>query len=140
MDMEEQAVKEIKELLHGTRVANLVGVLNDKNMTLTPLGDAKVKGKDAVGVRVASKGHRDVNVYFDKKTGYLLKTEGRGLNPNTKQEGTQEKYFADYHDVQGCKVPRKVEVYNDGNLFVEAEVTETQLLERLDDSTFKRPG
>jgi hypothetical protein len=139
MEMDEQAIKEIKELLHVTRVANLVGVVNDKNFTLAPLGEAKVKGKDAVGVRVSYKGHRDVNVYFDKKTAYLLKTEGRGMNPNTKQEGNQEKYFFDYHDVQGTKVPRKVEVYNDGNLFVEADVLETQLLEKLDDSTFKRP-
>jgi hypothetical protein len=65
--------------------------------------------------------------------------EGRALNPLTKQEANQEKFFGEYHDVNGRKTPRKVEIHNDGQLFVEVEVLDMQLLERHDDSTFNRP-
>ena len=138
-DLDEQSKKEIQETLHAMRVANMVGVLADKRFAIAPLGYLKVKDKEAIGVRVSYQGHRDVNLYFDKGSGLLVKMEGRGLNPLTKKEANQEKFFSDYHDVDGRKSPRKVEVHNDGQLFVEVEVLEIQLLERHDDSTFKRP-
>ena len=138
-DLDEQATKEIQEILHAMRVGNLVGVLSDKSFTLAPLGDLKVKDKEAVGVRVSHEGKRDVNLYFDKASGLLVKMEGRALNPLTKQEANQEKLFGDYHDVNGRKTPRKVEIHNDGQLFVEVEVLDMQLRERHDDSTFQRP-
>ena len=50
-----------------------------------------------------------------------MKTEGRSLDPLTKQEVNQEKFFSAYKDVQGRKVPHKVEVQHDGKPFVEAE-------------------
>jgi hypothetical protein len=138
-DLDDKANKEIQEILHAMRVGNLVGVLRDKTFTLALLGDLKVKDKDAVGVRVSHPGKRDVNLYFDKTSGLLAKMETRALNPLNMQECNQEKFFADYHEVDGRKSPRKVEVHNDGQLFVEVEVLELQLLDRHDDSTFKRP-
>jgi hypothetical protein len=138
-DLDDKANAEIQELLHAMRVANMVGVLSDKTFTLAPLGELKVKDKDAVGVRVSHPGKRDVNLYFDRASGLLVKLEGRGLNPLTNQEANQEKFFSDYHEVDGRKSPRKVEVHNDGQLFVEVEILEIQLLDRHDDSTFKRP-
>jgi len=139
VDLDDKTNTEIKEILHATRVGNLVDVLRDKSFKLAPLGEAKVKDKDAIGVRISLEGRRDVNLYFDKGSGLLVKTEGRGLDPINKQEINQEKYFSDYHDVAGRQTPRKVEVHNDGKLFVEAEVLEIQLLEKHDDSKFKRP-
>jgi len=139
MELDDKTTAEIKEILHASRVGNLVDVLQNKKFKLAPLGEIKVKDKDAVGVRVSFEGKRDVNVFFDKTSGLLLKTEGRGLDPVSKQEVNQEKFFADYHDVDGRKTPRKVEVHNDGKIFVEAEILEIKLLEKLDDSTFKRP-
>ncbi len=138
-DLDNKANKEIQEILHAMRVANLVGVITDKSFTLAPLGELKVRNKDAIGVRISHPGNRDVNLYFDRASGLLAKMEGRGLNPLTNQEANQEKFFFDYREVDGRKSPRKVEVHNDGKLFVEVEVLEIQLLERHDDSTFKRP-
>ena len=42
-------------------------------------------------------------------------------------------------EVDGRKSPRRVEIHNDSKLFVEVEVLELQLLERHEESTFKRP-
>jgi hypothetical protein len=138
-DLDDKANKEIQEILHAMRVGNLVGVLAENAFTLAPLGELKVKDKDAAGVRVSHPAKRDVNLYFDKSSGLLVKLEGRGFNPLTNQEANQEKFFSDYHEVDGRKSPRRVEVHYDGKLFVQVEVVELQLLERHDDSTFKRP-
>jgi hypothetical protein len=139
IDLDDQMVNELKEILHAARVANFTETLTDKNFKLASLGEVKVKGKDAVGVRVSYAGRRDVNLYFDKASGLLVKTEGRGLDPLSKQEVNQEKFFTDYHDVQGRKIPHKVEVQHDGKVFIEAEVLELRLLDKHDASTFNKP-
>jgi hypothetical protein len=139
IDLDEKAIVEIKEILHATRVGNLLAPLRDPTFNLVALGEAKVKEADAVGVRVSCKGRRDVNLYFDKASGLLVKTEARSLDPVSKQEVNQEKFFSDYRDVEGRKSPRKVAIHNDGKLFLELEIVDLQLLERHEDGTFQRP-
>src|SRR5947209_137181 len=53
-------------------VTSLVA-LKDKGFTLTPLGESKVEGDAAVGIKVSHKGHRDVELYFSKKSGLVVK-------------------------------------------------------------------
>jgi hypothetical protein len=138
-ELDDKEISEVKEILHATRVGNLLAVVRDKEFKLAALGPAKVKDKDAVGVRVSYAGRRDVNLYFDKGSGLLVKTEGRSLDPVNKQEVNQEKFFTEYREVSGRQSPRKVEVYNDGKLFMEAEVLELRLLEKHDENTFNKP-
>jgi hypothetical protein len=138
-ELDDKAVTEIKELLHAARVSNLTATLKDKNFKFAALGEVKVKDKDAVGVRVSYEGRRDVNLYFDKSSGLIVKAEGRGMDPVRNEEVNQEKFFSAYRDVDGRKTPRKVEILHDGKAFVEAEVLELRLFDRHDDSTFNRP-
>jgi hypothetical protein len=139
VDLDDKAVEEIKEILHATRVGNLVAPLKDPKFKLAGLGEAKVKDRDAVGVRVSYEGRRDVNLYFDKASGMLVKTEGRALDPISKQEVNQAKFFSDYRDVEGRKSPRKVEIRNDDKAFLDLEIVELRLLDKHDESTFKMP-
>src|SRR4051794_38253509 len=73
---------ELKEkIAEGTKrmqIGRLVP-LRDKKYELSLIGEAKVLDKPAVGVRVAAKGMKDVNLYFDKKTHLLVKSEGRTI-------------------------------------------------------------
>jgi hypothetical protein len=73
MELSKEQMAEAKEQMYVAGVTRLVA-LRDKAYKLSPLGEAKVEGKDAVGLRVEHKDHRDVSLYFDKKTGLLLKT------------------------------------------------------------------
>src|SRR5262245_23081717 len=70
-EMDKEELDEHKEELYATRVSYLVD-LKDKGFTLAPLGEVKVGKQDAVGIRVSHKGHRDINLFFDKKTHLLL--------------------------------------------------------------------
>jgi hypothetical protein len=134
-----EELEDQKEGLHAEHVQTLAPLLTDKGFTLEPLGEAKVNGRDAVGVKVASRGHKDVNLYFDRVSGLLAKVERRALN-DAQQEVTEETFCSDYKDVDGVQVPMKVVIHHDGKLFLEMEVTEYSFLDRIDDREFTRPG
>jgi len=53
----------------------------------------------------------------------------RATDQTTKQEVNQEKYIVDYQDKGGLKVAKHVVIHNDGNLFMDIEITEIQVFE-----------
>ena len=106
---------------------------------LSAVGEVKVKDKDAVGIRVSKKGQPDFSLFIDKKTHLLLKTEMRTIDSMGAKEVTQEKFILDYQDKNGLKVARRVEIHNDGKLFMTLKITDTQAFEKLDDSLFAMP-
>ena len=55
------------------------------------------------------------------------------------QEVTQEKFVIGYQDKDGMKVAKRVEILNDGKLFMDIEITEVHAAEKLDDSIFAKP-
>ncbi len=114
-------------------------VLKDKTYELSSLGEAKVKDKPAVGMRVSSKGHKDVNLYFDKDTGLLIKIEHRTVDFNTDKEVNEERIILEYQDKDGVKEPKKALVNRDGEKYVEAEVVEVKYLDDIDDTQFSKP-
>ena len=121
------------------RVLEVPG-LAGKGIELSPLGEVKVDDQECVGVRASSKGHRDLNLFFSKKTGLLLKTEARVYDLQTKQEVGQEKIYSDYKELlPGLKMSSKQVVNNDGKRYMELEMTEVTAVERHDDSMFKKP-
>jgi outer membrane lipoprotein-sorting protein len=135
---DDKVAAELKEKLYLEKLSNLIGLL-EKGVELSPLGEVKVKGQDAVGVRASSKGHRDINLFFDKKTGMVLKTEFHTLDLNSMKEVNQETYSSDYHEVEGVQVPRRVTIYHDGQLNMAIEITSTAFPESLDDNLFVEP-
>jgi outer membrane lipoprotein-sorting protein len=137
-EMSKEQLDEQKESMHVSRVTRLVA-LKDKAYKLAPLGEVKVDKRPAVGIKVSHKGFRDVNLYFDKETGLLAKTETR-IKDDMGQEANQETYYSDYKDVDGVKEPTKVIIKRDGNLFVEAENTDWKAVDKLDDSAFAKPS
>ena len=136
--LEDRALDEATEERHLVNVVRLT-TLKDAAFDLSSLGEVKVNGRPAVAVKVTSRGHRDVRLYFDKNTGLLVKTERRGVEPASGKEFTEEKLLSDYRDVDGLKSPRRVVINRDGTTFMEVEVTGVKYLEKLDDSVFARP-
>jgi len=128
-------MKEQAYILEATRLSKL----KDKNYELSSLGETKVQDKSAVGVRVASKGHNDLNLFFDKESGLLVKVEYRTFDLNTKQEVNEERIITEYQDKDGLKVPKKAIVNRDGKKYIEAEVLEVKHLDDIDDTQFSKP-
>ena len=130
---------EHKDNMHAEAVVRLLP-LKDKAYKLSSLGDVKVGDQPAVGVRVSRKGRRDVNLYFDKAKGHLVKSEYliKDIKGGGK-EMTQTNLYYDYQEFQGTRHPTRLVIERDGKKFTDSRLTEIQLLEKLDDSTFDRP-
>jgi hypothetical protein len=137
-ELNPEMLAEAKEQMNAATITHL-GCLNDKDYKLSPLGEAKVGDRPAIGVRVAHKGYRDVNLFFDKEKGLLLKMETRGKDPMRGEEFTSTNVYGDYKKVDGMMVPHKITIERDGKPYVEAEVTEVKNSEKLDDSVFEKP-
>ena len=136
MPLDDNMRKEMKEQVYFEYVSTLVP-LREPSFTLTPLGESKVENQPVIGVKVASKGHRDMNFYFDKQTGLLSKATYQAFDPNSSKEVTQELFFTEYKDLDGTKYPSKSRVIQDGKKFMQLEITEYKVAEKLDNSVFK---
>lgn len=127
---------EVKEAFHLQSVQNLAPMLDNKAFEVSVIENAdKVKGKDVDGLLVKSKGHKDVKVFFDKKTSVLVKMERMGLN-EVEKEVKQEMIFLDFKKFDGILRPVKTELHMEGKLFMESEVTDYQHLEKIDKKEF----
>jgi len=138
MDLNDDQLKEAQESMHVEEVTRLVP-LKGAGYKVTALGEAKVGGKEAVGLRVTKEGRRDVNLFFDKTSFLLVKAEYRAKDPAGAQEVNQEKFFSNYKEIAGVKTPMKMVVKNDGNDFLDIEVTDASVVERHDPSVFAKP-
>jgi hypothetical protein len=139
MELGKEAVEEAQEELYVSRLTHLVPLLED-GCKLSPLGEIKVDGKAAVGVRAEHKGHRDVSLYFDKDSGLLARVERRGKDVmGGGGEYTAEATYGDYKKVEGVQVPYKVTIKRDGKRFIEAENNDVKLFEKLDSKLFEKP-
>jgi hypothetical protein len=134
----DEILNELKEAAYSMRLMQGLFV-KDKTVKFTEVGEQKVKGKDTVGVRISREGKKDVTVFFDKKTHLIAKVEMRKRDIQSGQEVNEERFVLEYQDAAGRKVAKKIEVHRDGNPLLEAEVTDVQVFEKLDDSEFARP-
>jgi hypothetical protein len=139
MEFNKDQIEAAKAQRHESEVTRLLP-LRDKAYKLSPLGEVKVEGKPAIGVRVEREGRGDVNLFFDKETNRLIKIESRGRDPMAPdQEFTQETYLSDYRKRDNVLMPHKMSMKRDGKLFVEAETTEATSTSKLDESLFAKP-
>ncbi len=139
IEINDKIVEEFKEAAYAMRAGRLTNLLTDKSVKLTPLGESKVEGKPAVGVKVANKGHRDLDLFFDKESGLLVKVQTRKNDLQTMQEVDEERIIQEYQDVDGRKAPKKVLINRDGKKYLELEVVEVKFPDAIDDSEFQTP-
>jgi hypothetical protein len=114
--------------------------LQGEGITLSLLGNKMVDDRPAVGVRASSKGHRDVDLFFDQETGLLvmLRHTVKAEELDGK-EVTQETIFRDYKPVEGTQAAMKVLITRDGKKFVESEILKIEFHEKVDESLFEKP-
>jgi hypothetical protein len=134
-----RAADELREAVYRDRVIKLITLRKDAaQFRLTSLGNSEVGNRAAVGVRVESRGHRDVRLYFDKVSGLLLKVEHTALDGGGR-EVLQEEVVGAYKEFNGVKRPTGVVAYRDGRKSMEAKVTEVKTFDKFPEGEFPRP-
>jgi hypothetical protein len=106
--------------------------LRDKSLALTLVAETLVNERPATGVRISSKGHHDIEIYFDKESGLMAKTVTRAF-------GERESLFSAYKSFDGIPVPMKYVIKQDGQTLIEGEFTEWRRADSLDERTFSPP-
>jgi hypothetical protein len=134
----DEILNEFKEAAYAMNIMQGV-FLKDKSVKFSLIGESKLKGKPVIGVTVSRKDYKDINLFFDKETGLIAKTEMRKRDLMTMQEVTEERIITEYQEVDGRKVAKKVEVLRDGKALLESEILELKILETVDDSEFVQP-
>ena len=138
MEMDDDQVLEMKHSVRDDYLATLVPLLKDKSLKVVAAGEIKVDGKPAAGIKVTAEGFKEVKMYFSKETGLLVNMERRSQDP-AMAEVDAETFYSNYKDINGLKQPMSITVKHDGKAFLEAEVTELKLLEKIDEALFKKP-
>jgi len=134
----DEILAEFKEVAYMMAVGQMVG-LKEKGAKLSIIGEFKVNDKPAVGVKVSKEGKKDIDLFFDKESGMMVKTRRVARDFQSGQESTEERTITAYQDVAGRKTPKKVSVTRDDKKLMEAEILEVRLHERLDDTEFAKP-
>lgn len=137
--LSDEQLKEAKAGAREQHATTLVPLLEDKSYKLSVVEETKVKGKDAVGIRVKVEGLQPILLFFDKNTGLLLKSERRAYLANARQEVRQERYYANYKDVAGVRYPHRWVTCFDGTEAVAGTVTELKPLKKIPDDEFEEP-
>ncbi len=112
--------------------------LKDKAFMLSVIGEAQVEKKPAVGVKVTRKDYPEVQLYFDKDSGRLVKSAYRSFAQDQMKEVNLEHYYKDYKEMDGAQVPARVVIKRDGELFIDATMSELKT-GKIDNKVFSKP-
>lgn len=138
LDLHPRQPEEIRAWGHLFDVRTLLPLLRDKAYHLSPLGEIKVNGRPAVGVKVTAKGETDIDLYFDKGSLLLVKSARRSLAPDGK-DVTLEILYGDYKEADGLKQPWKHTLLHNGKKFIDMTVTEIRPVDKIDEEEFAKP-
>lgn len=130
---------EIKATLYALRMPLLLPALLDKAVKLSPLAEIEIDGRAALGVTVAHKGRKDVNLFFDKETGLPAKSELRIADRKDKKK-TIAFLYRDYKENNGLKHPTRILVKADeAEVDIVLELSELKAQAKVNAAVFAAP-
>ena len=135
-DMGPERLKELREEMYVLWLETLTPLRKD-GFDLAPLPEAKVNGRPAAGVKVASKGHADASLYFDAGTHLLVKVER-----TTREAGLtlgKEYLFGDHKDFDGVKLPTRLTETLEGKKVSELTSASYKFPPKPDEAAFSKP-
>jgi len=138
MDLDEGGLANEKRTIYLQVVAITLLPLKGKDFQVEAAGEEKVGDAEAVGVKVTPPDGKEFKLYFDKTTGLPLKLVAKVVG-FMGDEFTQETTYDDYKDFAGIKKATKIVSKRDGEQFLEAEISDFELLEKVDDEWFVEP-
>ena len=112
--------------------------LKGKGFKIESAGEENVDGKPAAVLKVTGPDGKDFKLWFDKASGLPVKLVARVIG-FMGEEFTSESTFADYKEMDGIKKATKLATKRDGEKFIEQQVTEFKILDKVDPATFAEP-
>jgi hypothetical protein len=138
IDMDKDAVANEKRTVYLQVIPVTLVPLKDKGFKIDTAGEEKVGGKSAAGITATGPDGKEFKLYFDKDSGLPVKLVAKVVG-FMGDEFTQETTFDNYKDFGGIKKATKVENRRNGEKFLEQEITEFKVLDKVDPKTFTQP-
>jgi hypothetical protein len=113
--------------------------LKDKPFTVKVAKEKKVADKPAVGLEITGPDGKPFTLYFDKESGLLVEQVARVAGFMGAGEVDQVTTFSDYKEMGGIKKATKIKATRDGAKFLEQEITDFRVLDKVDPKTFEEP-
>jgi hypothetical protein len=135
----EEMLSVVKADFHALRLAQMLVPLKDKAYKLSSLGEVKVSGKPAVGLKVTRKGYADVDIYFDRKTHLPVKCKVLVAERKGQAEVPHEYLFSEVKKISGLKHFTKIVVNRDGKKLMELELSAVRPEDKLEANLFAKP-
>jgi hypothetical protein len=138
MELDKEALANQKRGIYLMMIPVTLLPLKGKDFKVKVAGEEKVNDKPAVGLTVTGPDGKDFKLFFDKESGLPVKLVAKvvGFGPG---EFTQETSFGGYKEFDGIKKATKVESKRDGQKFLNQEITEFKVLDKVDPATFAEP-
>jgi hypothetical protein len=137
-EMDAEAVAREKQSVYLQIIPATLVALKGKGFQLAAAEGTKVDDKPAVGIKAKGPDGRDFTLYFDQESGLPVKLVARVADFDG-NEVTQETTFGNYKDFDGIKKATKAESKRDGHRYLEQEVTEFKVLDKVEPGTFAEP-
>jgi hypothetical protein len=141
-DAPKDALPLVLGAMHALRCAQSLTALKDQVFALSPLGEVTVNNRAAIGLRVTHKERQEVNLFFDKETHLVVKSEVRLKDP-TGNDFPLEYQFSDHKEFDGVKhftkTTIKAEMAGRPAVTTELQLSELKPQDKLEDSLFAKP-
>lgn len=105
--LDKEFMEKLDRARHADKVAGLVALLTEKGFTLTKTGADKVNDKAVWKVKVHYDGQPDMTLYFDQKSGFLVKTWQQFFDPDSNRQTVHELFFKNYQSFDFLAMDRK---------------------------------
>ncbi|MGH7169004.1 MAG: hypothetical protein ACRELF_22140 [Gemmataceae bacterium] len=136
-EMTKTGFKERQEEVYVWWLMNLTPLRKDE-FQLKQLADAKVNDLDTAVVLVSRKNSPNARLFFDKKSGFLVKIARRGTE--TGLPVTKEYVYSDHKEFDGVKMPTKEVITLNGSVKLsEVTFSNYKVLSRVEDKLFEKP-
>jgi hypothetical protein len=136
--LEDDALANQKRNVYLQIVPATVLPLKGNGFKVESAADEKVGGKPAAVVKVTGPDGKDFQLFFDKESGLPVKLTATVAGFQN-DEYAQESTFSNYKDFDGIKRATKVETKRNGKTFIDQEITEFKILDKVDPKTFAEP-
>ncbi len=135
MDLDKDGLSIAKRTAYLAVLPVTIVQLKSKDYKLDSIAEEKVGDKPVVGVKATGPDGKDFSIYFDKESGLPVKLVAK-VAGFMGGESIQETSYSDYKDVDGIKKAMKISSKRNGEKFVEQQITEFKVLDKVDPKTF----
>jgi hypothetical protein len=135
MEIEGDALRNEKRIVYLAATHMMLVPLKGKGFKLESAAALDVNGKPAAGLKVTGPDGKESTLYFDKDSGLPVRQVARVVGWQG-EEYTQESTFSEFKDFGGIKIPSKLAIKRDGNDFIQEEITDFKLLDKVPAETF----